>query len=125
MQDFEKIAVEAKNSTSKINENNFVARLVICYENAEKEKHIESYNQLVEFTNELDKINFNYRCKENKYFYLLNKCEFEKIDQFMHLREVFGKADKDNNTKLLTINLKNFNNYKDFLNLVIKVLKTK
>jgi len=125
MQDFQKIANNASAVNSKIKENDFIARLVICYENAEKEKNIEVYNKIVEYTKELDKIQFNYKVKENKYIYLLNKSEFENSTEFDNLKQMFNKKDNEGNYKILTINLKNFNIYSEFLQLVLKVLKNK
>lgn len=123
--DFEKISKDLKSTTSKINENDFIARLVICYENTEKEKNQAVYNDLIEYTKKLDLITFNYKCKENKYFYLLNKNDFENIADFEKLQSLFCKKDKNNNIKPLTINLKNFNNCKNFLDLTLKVLQSK
>lgn len=125
MQDFQKIANNASAVNSKINEKDFIARLVICYENAEKEKHIETYNKIVEYSKELDNLQFNYKVKENKYIYLLSKNEFENSVEFDNLKQMFNKKDTDGNYKILTINLKNFNVYNDFLQLVLKVLKNK
>lgn len=125
MQDFQKIATNASAVSSKIKENDFVARLVICYENQEKEKHIETYNKIVEYSKELDNLQFNYKVKENKYIYLLNKSEFENSTEFDNLKQMFNKKDNDGNYKILTINLKNFNVYSEFLQLVLKVLKNK
>lgn len=125
MQDFQKIATNASAVSSKIKENDFIARLVICYENQEKEKHIETYNKIVEYSKELDNLQFNYKVKENKYIYLLNKSEFENSTEFDNLKQMFNKKDNDGNYKILTINLKNFNVYNDFLQLVLKVLKNK
>ena len=105
--DFEKISQDLKAVNDKIKESDFVARLVICYENEEKEKNKDVYNELV------------------GYFYLLNKNEFKKQEDFEKLQNLFGKKDKNGNTKIFTINLKNFNQAKKFLDLVLQVLQNR
>lgn len=123
--DFEKISQDLKSINNKIKESDFVARLVICYENEEKAKNNDVYNELVRYTHKLDEINFAYKCKENKYFYLLNKNDFAKQEDFEKLQNMFGKKDKNGNTKIFTINLKNFNQAKKFLDLVLQVLQNR
>lgn len=122
--DFEKISQELKSCNDKIKESDFVARLVICYENEDKAKNQDVYNELVRYTQQLDKINFSYKCKENKYFYLLNKNDFQNQADFEKLQNMFGKKDKTGNIKNFTINLKNFNRAKKFLDLVLQVLQS-
>lgn len=123
--DFEKISQDLKAVNDKIKESDFVARLVFCYENEEKTKNQDVYNELVGYTQQLDKINFPYKCKENKYFYLLNKNDFEKEEDFTKLQNMFRKKDKNGNIKIFTINLKNFNQAKKFLDLVLQVLQNR
>lgn len=123
--DFEKISMDLKSCNDKIKESDFVARLVICYEDEEKTKNQDVYNELVGYTHKLDEINFSYKCKENKYFYLLNKNEFEKQEDFEKLKNMFGKKDKKGNIKIFTINLKNFNQAKKLLDLVLQVLQNR
>lgn len=120
--DFEKISKDLKAVNSKIVESEFIARLVICYENVDKEKNQDIYNELMDYTKKLDLLTFNYKCKENKYFYLLNKNDFENQKDFEKLQILFCKKDKNDNYKPFTINLKNFRQAKKFLDLALQVI---
>lgn len=118
IKDFEKVANEIKTTAEKVEEKNFVCRLVICYEEEEKSKNSAVYEELKAFTEELNEITFDYKVKANKYFYILHKNEFEKIEEFEALQKMYMKKDK-----ILTINLKNFSIYKNLLQKFVKALK--
>lgn len=117
--DFNKIASEIQQNTSKVNEANFLIRVVICYE--DKDKNNENYTKLTQTMNELNKINFVEKRKANKYFYLLNKNDFENKTDFEKLQQLFCKKDKNDNYKIITINTNNFLQYEKLLNLAIKI----
>lgn len=116
--DFAKISLGIKAINEKLDGNNFVARLVICYTDNDKNKNLDVYNKIIEYTKELDKLNFSYKVKDNKYIYLLNKTEFKDVNDFTKIQNMFKSKDK-----ILTINIKNFVNCLDFLNLALAILK--
>lgn len=118
LKDFEKVANDIKTTAEKVEEKNFICRLVICYEEEEKAKNSAVYEELKALSEELNKIPFDYKVKANKYFYILHKKEFEKEEEFTALQKVFMKKDK-----ILTVNLKNFSVYKSQLQAFIKLLK--
>lgn len=117
--DFQKIASEIQVNTSKINEANFLIRVVICYENTDKNN--ENYTKLMNAMEALNNINFVEKRKANKYFYLLNKNNFENKNDFTTLQQMFCKKDKNDNFKIITINTNNFLQYEKLLNLAIKI----
>jgi len=117
--DFETIAKEIQTNTSKINEANFLIRVVICYENTDKKN--ENYTKLMNVMEQLNNINFVEKRKANKYFYLLNKNNFENKTDFEKLQQLFCKKDKNDNFKIITINTNNFLQYEKLLNLAIKI----
>lgn len=121
LNDFETIAKEIKNNTDKINENNFIIRLVICYEENDKAKNETNYNKLLEYIKILNNLTFEERRKENKYFYLLNKKDFENETDFLKLKQMFSKKDKNDNYKILTINLNNLAKYEKLLQSAINI----
>lgn len=117
--DFQKIASEIQVNTSKINEANFLIRVVICYENTDKNN--ENYTKLMNVMEQLNNVNFVEKRKANKYFYLLNKNNFENKNDFTTLQQMFCKKDKNDNFKIITINTNNFLQYEKLLNLAIKI----
>lgn len=117
MKDFATISLGIKQTEEKLKEENFVARLVICYE--ENDKQNANYEELKAYSKELDKLTFDYKIKANKYVYILHKKEFSNIEEFNKIQAMF----KTSKNKILTINLKNFNVCKDFLNLALNILK--
>lgn len=117
--DFQKIASEIQANTSKINEANFLIRVVVCYENTDKNN--ENYTKLINTIKQLNNINFVEKRKSNKYFYLLNKNNFENKNDFTTLQQMFCKKDKNDNFKIITINTNNFLQYEKLLNLAIKI----
>lgn len=125
LNDFETIAKEIQTTTGKININDFVARLVICYEETDKQKKQNEYNIITNYIDKLNKIDIDYKAKENKYFYLLSKNDFENQKDFETLKQMFNKKDNDGNFKILTINLNNIKQYTKFLDLTVKLLENK
>lgn len=127
LKDFSKIASEIKTKNEKVNEKNFIARLTICYTENEKQTNINTYNEIINYLNEINKLNFDYKIRDNKYIYLLSKTEFNNENEFAELKKIFNNGIKTENDiaeyKILTINIKNFVKYKDFLNLVLQTLK--
>lgn len=119
LKDFEKIATEIKATQESIEQQDFVCRLVICIETVEREKHQQENELLKHYENELNKIDFNYRVKENKYIYLLNKREFPTETDFQKTREQFLTK----KGKILTINFNNLVKNRNLLDLALKVLK--
>lgn len=125
LNDFETIAKEIQTTSGKININDFVARLVICYEETDKQKKQDEYNIITNYVEKLNKIDIDYKAKENKYFYLLSKNDFENQKDFETLKQLFNKKDNDGNYKILTINLNNIKQYTKFLDLTVKLLENK
>lgn len=130
--DLEIIANEIKNTTEKVKPGQFIARLVICYAEQEKEKFSVEYTKLMQVAEQLNKLTISYKAKDNKYFYLLKDTDFENISDFRQLKIMFNggctvstepnrQGLKD--YKILTINLKNYNKYEKFLNIAINLLK--
>lgn len=117
--DFNKIANEIQQNTSKVNEANFLIRVVVCYENTDKNN--ENYTKLMNAMEQLNNVNFVEKRKQNKYFYLLNKNDFENKTDFEKLQQMFCKKDKNDNYKIITINTNNFLQYEKLLNLAIKI----
>lgn len=117
LKDFAKISLGIKQTEEKLKEENFVARLVICYEESDKQN--ANYEELKAYSTELDKLTFDYKIKANKYVYILHKKEFSNIEEFNKIQAMF----KTSKNKILTINLKNFVVCKDFLNLALNILK--
>lgn len=118
LKDFEKVANEIKTTAEKVEDKNFICRLVICYEDKEKEANATTYKEVKAIEEELNKIDFDYKIKANKYIYILHKKEFEKEEEFIALQKVFMKKDK-----ILTVNLKNFSVYKKQIEKFIELLK--
>lgn len=125
LKDFETIAKDIKQNTGAIKKTDFIARLVICYTEDEKSKKNNEYETLKEYTQALDNINFDYRTKDNKYFYLLKKQDFESIQDFETMQQMFCKKDKNGEYTPLTINLNNLFSYRQLLNKIIETLKTR
>lgn len=125
LKDFETIAKDIKQNTGAIKKTDFIARLVICYTEDEKSKKNNEYETLKEYTQALDNINFDYRTKDNKYFYLLKKQDFENIQDFETMQQMFCKKDKNGEYTPLTINLNNLFSYRQLLNKIIETLKTR
>lgn len=125
LKDFETIAKDIKQNTGAIQKNDFIARLVICYTEDEKSKKNNEYETLKEYTQALDNIDFDYRTKDNKYFYLLKKQDFENIQDFETMQQMFCKKDKNGEYTPLTINLNNLFSYRQLLNKIIETLKTR
>lgn len=130
--DLEIIANEIKNTTEKVKPEQFIARLVICYIEQEKEKFSVEYTKLMQIVEQLNKLTISYKAKDNKYFYLLKDTDFENVSDFKQLKIMFNggytistepnrQGLKD--YKILTINLKNYNKYEKFLNIAINLLK--
>ena len=117
LKDFATISLGIKATEEKLKEENFIARLVICYE--ENDKKNANYEALKAYSRELDNLNFDYKIKANKYVYLLNKKEFATAEEFEKVQAMF----KNSKGKILTINLKNFTVCKDFLSLALSILK--
>ena len=123
--DFEKIANEVKTNTGNINKNDFIARIVICYTDDDKSKKANEYSILQNITKQLNELNIEYKTKDNKYFYLLKNTDFENIDDFKKLQNMFCKKDKNNEFTAFTINLNNLKQYEKFIDLAINLLKNK
>lgn len=117
LKDFATISLGIKQTEEKLKEENFVARLVICYEESDKQN--ANYEELKAYSKELDKLSFEYKIKANKYVYILHKKEFKNNEEFDKIQAMF----KTSKNKILTINLKNFAVCKDFLNLALNILK--
>lgn len=117
LKDFATISLGIKATEEKLKEENFIARLVICYE--ENDKQNANYEGLKAYSKEIDKLSFDYKIKANKYVYILHKKEFSNIEEFNKIQAMF----KTSKNKILTINLKNFLVCKDFLNLALNILK--
>lgn len=130
--DLEIIANEIKNTTEKVKPEQFIARLVICYTEQEKEKFSVEYTKLMQIAEQLNKLTISYKAKDNKYFYLLKDTDFENISDFRQLKIMFNGGSTISTEpnrqglkdyKILTINLKNYNKYEKFLNIAINLLK--
>ena len=124
LKDFNAVAGGYRPVAERIAEEDFIARLVICYTEEQKAKDSESYRAINDYAQLLNDIQFTNKRKENKYFYLLHKSDFKTKEEF----EIVKKAvQNDNDSKILTINTKNFNlpKVQAFLKLVSEVLSNK
>lgn len=118
LKDFETISKDIKVNTERVNEQNFIARLVICYTDEQKQKNIETYNKIKEFTQKIDDLKIEYTTRDNKYLYLLHKDEFETDEQFTQARKLFEKKNK-----ICTINITNYDKYIALLNKALTILQ--
>ena len=124
LKDFSAIAGGYRPVAEKVNESDFVARLVICYEEEQKAKDSETYKAISEYTKLLNDIQFTNKRKANKYFYLLHKSDFKTAEEFELVKQA---VQSENDGKIITINLKNFNlpKVQALLKLVSEVLSNK
>lgn len=83
------------------------------------------YNEIQNIISELNKIDFSYKCKANKYFYLLNVAEFEKVEDFKKVQQLFAKKDKKGEYIPVTINIFNLKDYKNLIDYILQTLKNK
>lgn len=102
--DFAKIAGGYKPLAEKVNEADFIARLVICYKDSDKAKNEQGYNSISDYVNKINAIEFTNKRKENKYFYLLHKSDFENESDFVAVKNALQQQ---NDNKIITINANN------------------
>lgn len=102
--DFAKIAGGYKPVAEKVNEGDFIARLVICYKDSDKTKNENGYNAISAYSEKLNTIDFKNKRKENKYFYLLHKSDFQNESDFTAVKNALQQQ---NENKIITINANN------------------
>lgn len=82
-------------------ETDFIYKLVYATEETEKQTRPLQYAKIEAIKNIVDSLNLSYSYKFNKYYYLINKNDFDNINDFKARQKFNSKG------KIQTINLNN------------------